>query len=105
MSEFFTEVIYIILGIVFSGMAGAIAIFGKWLWSINKNVTTMVHHGELRRTENRVQFQMLRAQSKAARTILEVVANNQNNGNVEKAFEHLACSDKAYDEFADGMLG
>ena len=119
MSELLSRFIFGIVGVLASSAGLLIVLAIKWLFSIKKNVDSMVNNGRARAAENLLQFKMMRAQGKAinalstaSKTILEVTAKNINNGNVEKAFREIACADeeldaaqKKYDEFSDSLIG
>ena len=54
--------------------------------------------------QNEVQFYIFNSHGEAITAILEVVAKNQNNGNVEKAFQSLEEAKLAYRAFVNDAL-
>lgn len=104
LNQYFNEIILVLIGIGTTALCLFLWNGIKWLSSIKKNVESMVENGKCRRGENKVQFQILQAHSRVNRTLLEVVARGENNGNVERAFSHLDASDKAYEEYVATLL-
>lgn len=102
--EYIDKLIIPMIAVFGTSFATAIILFGKWLLSIKKNTEQMIENGQARAGENQVQQQMLRSHGRAIRATLEVVAKNQNNGNVERAFKSLDEADKVYSDYTDGLI-
>jgi hypothetical protein len=124
--QYLDKFIFAIIGVLGTGTGAGIMLLVKWPSSINKtinsiknNVDSIVDNNKNRAIENRVQFQMMRAQGKAitalstaSKTIIEVTAKKEINGNVEKALGAIATADKElteanqkYEDFADSLIG
>ena len=93
-----------LIGVVAAGLGGLIILAIKWLFSIKKNVDSMVSNGKRRAIENQVQFQILRSHGTVNRAILEVVSQTKNNGNVKRAFRALEEADKVFNNYSDNFV-
>lgn len=118
MMEYLDKFLLAVIGVLGAAVGGLLIAGIKGIFSIKKNVDSMVKNGENRREENKIQFQMMKAIIKAttalstsSKTIIEVTAKQEINGNVEKALNAISEADREltvasdkYENFADSHI-
>ncbi len=94
------EIIAAVAGVAGASVVGLLGIIAKWLWNI-RNVLTDVKFSDNRRSEQmRTLFTVQVLQIQALKTIIEVVARGEKNGNVDKALADMIRANDALQDHA-----
>lgn len=86
------------LGVALLGVLGIIA---KWLFSLKKTLDLIASKDEKRSQQIATLSGVTICTMRGSRAILEVVAQQKCNGNVEEAFKQFDAGEKIIDDFTD----